>query len=167
MDDERDSPTGRSRSIVPHGGAIRSELALLALIIGTLAATCNLLLAIHRHADTMSRSAGTPATVALDLPSAPTSVAENRPSSPVKPVSPKPAIVQQPTLPVEVLPPPEDPHDESGGRVVAERDPPRNRGRSQQADRSPRHWRQRSRRLRPNRGDGRDGRCWSDNKLPG
>ena len=52
MDDERDSRTGRSRSIVHRGGAIRSELALLALIIGTLAATCNLLLAIHRHADT-------------------------------------------------------------------------------------------------------------------
>ena len=52
MDDERDSTTGRSRSIVHRGASDSDRAALLALIIGTLAATCNLLLAIHRHADT-------------------------------------------------------------------------------------------------------------------
>ncbi len=109
MDDERDSRTGRSKSIVHRGGAIRSEFALLALIIGTLAATCNLLLAIHRHADTTPRSPDPQATVAQQGSLDPASVPENRPSSPVKPVSPKPAIVQQPPQPVEVLPPPEDP----------------------------------------------------------
>ena len=101
MDDERDSWTGKLRSIVHRGAAIRSELALLVLIIGTLAATCNLLLAIHRHAETTPQPADNPSTTA--------SIVENRPSSPVKPVSPNPAIVQQPPQPVEVLPPPEDP----------------------------------------------------------
>ena len=103
MDDERDATTGKSRPIVHRRGAIRTELALLALIIGTLAATCNLLVAIQRHADTTPRPPDPPATVAL-TPQSP-----DRPSSPVTPVSPKPAIVQQPPPPVEVLPPPEDP----------------------------------------------------------
>ena len=54
MDDERDSGTRRSRSIVHRGGAIWTERALLALIVGTLAATCNLLVAIHRQAATIA-----------------------------------------------------------------------------------------------------------------
>ncbi len=112
MDDERDSPTGRSRSIVPRpAGAIRSELALLALIIGTLVATCNVLLAIHRHADTTPRTAETPSTVALNLPRCTPDV--RRGKSPIfarqAGLSRKPAIVQQPSPPVEALPPPEDP----------------------------------------------------------
>ncbi len=105
MDDERNRRTGRLNSIAHQGWAIRTELALLALIIGTLVATCNLLLAIHRQADTTTRPLGPESTAATEH-AHPRSAGEIRPSSPV---SPKPAIVQNPPQPSEVLPPPEDP----------------------------------------------------------
>ena len=105
MDDERDRRIGRSNSIAHHGWAIRTELALLGLIIGTLAATCHLLLAIHRQAETTTRLPDPQSTAAIEQP-LPRSAGKIHPSSLV---SPKPAIVQKPSQPVEVLPSPEDP----------------------------------------------------------
>ena len=109
MDDERDLRTGRARSIANHGGAIRTELALVAVIIGTLAATCNLLLAIHRHADITTQPPDPTSTIAMQPPPPVSSEAGNRPSSSANPIHPKPPVVHKPPQPLEVLPPPEDP----------------------------------------------------------
>jgi hypothetical protein len=111
MDDGLDSGTRRPRP-TGRSGTIWTERALIALIMCTLAATANLLVAIHRHAapapvppDAQVAAAPQPAEPTTSAQADRTATADSAPS--------KPTAEKQPTKPAEVLPPPEDPTEKA------------------------------------------------------
>jgi hypothetical protein len=98
MDDERD--TTMERTIAPQSRAIWTERALIALIMGSLAATFNLLLVVHRQAMTTSAPAPPAAVVAQSEPPAVAVIAG--PTATIASPSPR-------SEPVEIAAPREDP----------------------------------------------------------
>jgi hypothetical protein len=106
MDDERDRET--PSSIAHQKRAILTERALLALIVFSLAATFNLMLAIHRHTAPIARPPDPSVAIAAE-PSAPAwSQAVNQSSTAID-SGPQTATASRPSEPAVVSPPPEDP----------------------------------------------------------
>ena len=111
MDDGLDSGT-RSPRPTERRGTIWTERALIALIMCTLAATANLLVAIHRHApptpvpsDAKAAVAPQPAEPSLSAQADRTAAVDSAPSPPT--------AEQPPSKPVDVVPPPVDPTEKA------------------------------------------------------
>ncbi len=104
MDDDRNAGSPTKTEHTPHQAAIRAERALLALIVISLGATLNLLIAVHRHAQ--SPSTETTKTAAPLPQTAPTRDLAAEPAG-AAPTTPGP--VADSAAPPASSVPPEDP----------------------------------------------------------
>ncbi len=162
MDDQREAGTGRSHSIASPRRAMWTERALIALIMGSLAATFNLLVIVHRHASPGPPEPTVTRNSQYDL--APPAPAADRLAAPGGSESREvPAFQSLPSrsLLCRLRKIPRRSSSAGWRRRRLRKSRPASRPIG-----APWHWRPLETRRPPSRCDGRGGSCWSVSRLP-